>query len=624
MCHCDRNGRRDSGMDDAWLHETVYGCTDEDADRFIHNMDGSSPAVRLMLLVEKILYAPRIRRSPHSALAGLDGADEQSRRRIIDVASGMDTLTERKSTKDPVKADFTRWWVLEPGETASAACFRRLYGKPDEPGGAQSSGRMMGLMGFAIRNEAWASRLAGVLESYCAASAAVDGIRVASDVQDTGSGIVGGGLVPERCSQALACMLCSAFNGGHGPGEGDGMVSPLSVTLSMIVSRCLDAGSAPALPMVADGLYGRGRDPMDDLESVLGYAAGHPRKASSTRNAWTDPGVLSILPGGSFVSGSAGNVVCLDSDRADDAGMFALLTHPLFPSDADKAVDEVEAVLSRICERMPGNGGRKRHFPNEPVHFPLLAWPVFSKLAGQPPRMIEFLKNPELVRVAMRCDHDPYERSDHASIPLRTADRMLCSGEEAKSQRRGMVMAGRIVGADWSHHDVRGMVDIVRAFSPPPYDVTGDPLDSLKTRSASSTMGRWRVTDFLAYCMDAGRMGLAADMLCLEDLMACIDGKLGRGGSAPLDWRLYGKWRLSTSGTGFTAMLGRFVDDDAVMPDVFIVNDVLSGFACHPCADGDRLDPRASRFRVMMESESLDNGDTLKGSEYEVLIDWGA
>ena len=611
-------------MDDAWLHETRYGCTEEDTDRFIHDMDGSSPAVRLMLLVERILYAPRIRRRSHSVLAGLDGADWRSRRRIIDVAVGMDMLTERRSTRDPVKADFARWWVLEPGGTASAACFRRLYGKPDGYGDARSSGRMMGLMGFAVRNEAWASRLAGVLESYCAASAAADGISGVDDGPGPGSGLVGGGLVPERCSQALACMLCSAFNGGHEPGEGDGMVSPLSVTLSMIVSRCLDAGSALALPMVADGLYGRGRDPVDDLESVLGYAAGHPRKASSTRNAWTDPGVLSILPGGSFVSGSVGNVVCLDSDRADDAGMFALLTHPLFPSDVGRAVDEVEAVLSRICERMPGNGGRKRHFPNAPVHFPLLAWPVFSRLAEQPPRMIEFLKNPEHVRVAMQCDHDPYERSDHASMLLRTADHMLCSGEEAKSQRRGMVMAGRIEGADWSRHDVRGMVDIVRAFSPPPYDATGDPLDSLKTRSASSTMERWRVTDFLAYCMDADRMGLAACMLRLEDLMVCIDRKLGRGGSTPLDWRLCGKWRLSTSGTGFTAMLGRFVDDAADMPDVFIVNDVLSGFACHPCADGDRLDPRASRFRVMMESERLDNGGTLQGSEYEVLIDWGA
>lgn len=611
------------GMDDAWLHETKYGYTEEDTDRFIHDMDGSSPAVRLMLLVEKILYAPRIRRSSHSALADLDGADWRFRRRIVDVAAGMDMLTERRSTQDPVKADFARWWVIEPGNTASAACFRRLYGKPDGYGDARFSGRMMDLMGFAIRNEAWASRLAGVLESYCAAAASADGIPVAGGGTDSGSGVVGGGLVPERCSQALACMLCSAFNGRYGPGEGNGMVSPLSVTLSMTVSRCLDAGSALALPMVADRLYGRGRDPMDDLESVLGYAAAHPREASSTRNPWTDPGVLSILPGGSFVSGSAGNVVCLDNDRADDAGMFALLTHPLFPSDVDKAVDEVEAVLSRVCERMPGDGGhgRKRHFPEEPVHFPLLAWPVFSRLADQPPRMIEFLKNPEHVRVAMQCDHDPYERSDHASMMLRTSDHMLCSEDEAKSQRRGMLMAVRIEGADWSHRDVRGMVDIVRTFGPPPYDVTRDPLDSLKTRSASSTMGRWRVTDFLAYCMDADRMDLAAGMLCLEDLMVRIDGELGRGGSTPLDWGLSGKWRLSMSGSGLTALLGRFVDEDAAMPDAFIVNDVLSGVACHPCADGDRLDPRASRFRVMMEP---DNGGTLQGSEYEVLIDWGA
>ena len=622
----ERGTENPMGMDRSmWLKETENSCDDDDRERFIHDMDGDSPAVRLMLLVEKILYAPRILRKAHSVLEELDGDNEKSRKRIISIAAGMDMLTMRRLLQNCTHADLARWWVIYPGNTASAVCYRRLYGRPSEYGDGEYSGRMMSLMAFASRNEQWASRLFDILASYCAHAAAVDGIHTVDGDQGSAFGPAGSGRIPERCPQTVACMLCSAFNEKRGQGDDGRMVSPLSVTLSMIVSRCLDAGTALALPMVSGGLYGHGRDPMDDLGAVLGYAAEHPRKTPFYRGDWNDPGAFSILPRGFYIGEySVSNVVRMDGNHADDAGMFALLTHPMFPAHTDKAVDDVGKTLSRICSLMCGNDDDGHYRSSGSVHFPLLAWPTFKRLADQPPRMLGFLRNPERLHAAMHRDHDSYARSGSYAFMPKTGECLLYADDEAKSQRMGTVMAERIEDADWSHRDVEEMADIVRAISPPPYDATGNPLDSLRPVLDDPEIGEWSVTDFLTSCMDADRMDLAADMISLESLMIGIDRKLGRSGSAPLDWDSHGKWRLAASGTAFIAMLRDVMNDDTDLPDEFIINDVLSRITCRPCRNDDKRNPKASRFEVMMSSERLDNGHTVQASEYELLIDWSA
>ena len=607
-----------------WLKETENGCDDDDRERFIHDMDGDSPAVRLMLLVEKILYAPRILRRAHSVLEDLDGGDEESRKRIISLAAGVDALTIRRLLEDGRHDDLARRWVIDPGDTVSATYYRRLYGRPSE-GNGEYSGRMMSLMAFASRNEQWASRLFDVLAFYCSHAAAASGIRVSDTDRGSVFGPVGSGHVPEQCSQTVACMLCSAFNEKRRQGDDGRMMSPLSVTLSMIVSRCLDAKTVLALPTVSGGLYGHGRDPMDDLEALLGHAAKHPRKATYYRGDWNDPGAFSILPHGSYIGDrSFSNVVRMDGNHADDAGMFALITHPMFPEHTDEAASSVGMVLSRICSIMRGNSRDGHHHSASPAHFPLLAWPEFKKLADQPPRMVGLLRNPERLHAAMRCGHDPHAHSDpHASMP-RTGECLPYADDEAKSQRLGMLMAERIEGADWSHHDVKAMAGIVRTISPPPYDATRNPLDLLRPILDNPVVGEWSITDFLASCLDADRMDMVADMLRLENLMIGIDRKLGRGGSDPLDWDRHSKWRLSASGTAFTAMLRVVMNDDTDMPDEFIINDALSRIACQPCGDDDGRSPSASRFQVMLNPERLDNGSAVQTDEYELLIDWGA
>ena len=615
----DREGiiGMDAGMDGSWLKESRYGCTGDDVERFIHGMDGSSPAVRLMLLVEKAMHAPRIRRSPDSMIGRLDGCSETDRRMIAGIAAGMDVRSKHGGHGTTVYRDFPRWWLLDPQHAASAACSRRLRRKPAADHG--DDGRMMSLMAFAVRNERWASRFADTLASFIVATAIHDHDISAESINAEASGyrLADEGTVSARCIQALACMICSAFNDGHDP---DSMVSPLSVTLSMIVSRCLDAPTAASLPMVGDGMYGPCRTPMDDLCMILRYAAPHPHKSTSPQGFGNSPGVLTIIPGGMFIGETASNVAILQNRRADDAGMFALITHPGFPDHMGRAVKETGRLLSRICRAMP---------EREPInaigspygnafHFPLLPYHTLTRIASASPRIIELMRDPGTLRVAMRCDHDPEERSYDTPAAQMTGEMMVVSKDEGKSQTRGMMMANRIINADWSHHDTDAAISIIKAISPPGYDAVRDPMDFIRDRPELPMIQHWQVELFIASCMDADRMSLASSIIMLADFMDTINRMIGRGGTEPLDWGGHDTWSMLMKGSMLRTMLE---DDRSGLPDDFIVNDFLARVSLKPYRRDEGMDSRLSRFMITLHPE---RDNVAPDSNYVLLIDWGA
>lgn len=611
----------DTGMDGSWLKESRYGCTGDDVERFIHGMDGDSPAVRLMLLVEKAMHAPRIRRRPNSMIGRMDGGSETDRRMIADIAAGMDVWSKRSDHGADIYGDFPIQWLLDPGDAASAACSRRLRGKPTADHG--DDGSMMSLMAFAVRNEQWASRFADTLASFIVATAIHDHDIDAESMNAEASGyrLADEGTVPARCIQTLACMICSAFNDGHHRQTGDDMVSPLSVTLSMIVSRCLDAPTAASLPMVGDGMYGPERDPMDDLYMILRYSAPHPHKSTSPQGFGNGPGVLTIIPGGMFIGETASNVICLQDRRADDAGMFALLTHPGFPDHMGRAVKETGRLFSRICRAMP-----ERSPANAMVvaygnvfHFPLLPYHTLTRIAAASPRIIELMRDPGTLRVAMRCDHDPEERSYDTPAAQMTGDGMVVSKDEGRSQTRGMMMADRIINTDWSHYDIDAAIGIIKAISPPGYDAVRDPMDFIRDRPGLPMIQHWQVELFIASCMDADRMDLASSMVGLADFMDTINRMIGRGGTEPLDWGRHDDvWSMLMTGSMLRAMLE---DDRSGLPDDFIANDFLARVSLKPYRRDGSMDSRLSRFVITLHPER-NSGES--DSSYVLLIDWGA
>lgn len=604
-----------AGVDGFWSEESRYGCTNEDRERFMHGMDGSSPAVRLMLLVEKTLHAPRIREKPGTLIGRMDGGSGTGRRTVIGIAQGMDAWCRRASHTTDVYGDFTRWWMLDAANAAAGACSRRLQGGPDS--GRDDEGRMMSLLAFAVRNEAWASRFADTLASFFASAARYDGI-LGEDMKNDGMESPGyrladEGAVPARCIQALACMICRAFNDGYRQETGGSMVSPLSATLSMTVGRCLDAPTAAGLPMVADSLYGQGRNPMSDLDAILHYAAMHPHSPSLARSLWNNPGMLTIIPGGMFIGGNASNTVILQNRRADDAGMFAIITHPGFPDHMGRAVEDAGRLLAGMYRAIPEN-----EHTGEPFHFPLLPYHTLERIAAAPARIIELMADPGPIGVAMQCDHDPEERSCNVPGMRTTRDRMIVSEDEAKSQRRGMMMACRICETDWSHHDTEETIGIIKAISPPNYDAVRNPMDFLRYHPGIPTLQRWQVGQFIASCMDTGRMSLASSMVWLAGFMESVNRTIGSGGTDPLDWDGHATWSMLMKGSMLRTMLE---DDNSGLPDDFIVNDFLARVSLKPYRSDESVDPRLSRFMIAMEPERSDWATT---SSYVLLIDWGA
>ena len=619
--------------EDMWLKESRYGCTEEDMRRFIHGMDGSSPAVRLMLLVERTLYAPRISGTRTSMIRSLDGDSEASRRRIIAVAQGMDACSlypERDAGMDPARddhADLARWWILSPRLACSHARTRRLCSREPDMG-RRLQGRMMSLLAFAVRNEQWASLLIDTLAGFFGLSGACGRECPVSspsgDVPGDGLRLVRDGLVPKRCIQALACMICEAFNDGH---DQDSMVSPLSVTLSMMVGRCLDAPTAAGLPMVADGMYGPCRTPMDDLKTILGHAARHPFDAVGEADYSTrmfGANMLTIIPEGDFVGDSDDvedcNVACREARCAVDAAMFALLTHPLFPEHVTAAVEQTDRVFTRLQAERRNNG--------QLVHYPLLPYATIVRVAQAPPFIVRILSCPLHTSIRMQCDG-----TDEVHMLMRTCNNVAISADEALSQRRGMVMADRITSTDWSHHDVDAMMRIIRALNPPPYMAAHDPMGILMKHAETPMEDERNTTDFLVACMDSDRMGLASEMMGLIDILYRVDDLIGSYGSNRLDWRLNSwrlnrhkryitgssRWSLKTTASSLKAMLERAGQDDSTLPADFVVSDLMAGFSLQPYDEDKTPDPKMSYILIDMNAEV--------GSDYscyELVIDWSA
>lgn len=606
---------------DMWLKESRYGCTEEDVKRFIHDMDGSSPAVRLMLLVEKILYAPRISGTKGGMIRSLNGDSEASRRRMFDIAEGMDARLEY--TGGDVSADLAGWWVPSPIRAESHARSRLLHSRmPDT--GKRLQGRMMSLLGFAVRNEQWASGLIDVLTGFVGLSGACGRERPipspGGNAPENGRRLISDGLIPRLCIQAVACMLCEAFNFGHDP---DSRVSSLSVTMSMMVGRCLDAPTAASLPMVADGMYGPERTPMDDLKTVLDHAARHPFDAvlefGTHFTRISGANMLTIIPDGDFIGDSYDatdcNVVCMNGECAADAAMFALLTHPLFPDHVGAAIEQTGGVFTRLREERRNNG--------QLVHYPLLPYATVVRVAQAPPFIVRILSCPLHTNIRMQCDG-----TDEAHTLMRTCDNVAIAADEALSQRRGVIMADRIINTDWSHHDIDAMMRIIRALNPPPYEAAHDPMGVLMEHAGAPMEDGRKATDFLVACMDSDNMGLASEMMGLVGILYRVDNLIGSRGSHRLDWSLDRhkqyitgpcRWSLKTTASALKAMLERAEKDNPTLPADFIVSDLMAGFSLQPYDEGRPPDSKMSCILIDMNAEA-----GFDYSRYELVIDWSA
>lgn len=481
-----------------WLKESRHGRDKRSLQRFIHSLDGSTPAVRLTLLIERILYSPFMDDDHRLLLNGLGWED---RHNLIRVAVSMDS-TDRTDDAGPY-ADLIGC-LADCDFNGSSQPHRDMSGAGRAAG---EGSRMLDLMAFAVRNQQWADMLTDALASFVSKACKHDGMTVPEGddhIWDTPYPMRLQSLhAPRRCVCSIAGMIRAAFSLLY---PAQTMVSPLSVTMSMMVGRCLDAKSVLELPMAGSGLYGKNRTPMDDLRAILDYMGDHGDD-DSTAVIW--PATLSLFA----AVPAPGERGIQDRDRMDDVCMFAMLTCPEFPDHMEDAMNRVRNVMARLRPMM------QRANPRHSLHIPLLPMDTLSMMADKAPdRVAAMFGRLDESRAPLRCDGEIVPHED----PVWERRTILDPEWETIIQRRGMMLSKGVAAADWDHHDTEGMLRIIRRCSSPTSD-DGNPMNLLTEGRNHPKMDCGKVDDFILACMDVGQYDPASDMVTLSALTVGTD-----------------------------------------------------------------------------------------------------
>lgn len=601
MADMEGNGT-DPGM---WFRECAYGHDDDAISAFINDTDADLAPVRLMLLVERML---RLLPAHDDAM---DPSDMHCRSIIADAAARMGAMRKIGGYGLNI-VDTVGSWLLGPAMAAGAVedpetsrfdieeLMRWVPKVKDWMGDV--SPRMLDMLAFAVRNREWSALLHDTLVSF---------IRHAQ-----AHGNVGDDTIPVRCGAMLAAMIASAFNGGH---DRTGMVSPLSVTMSMITGRIMDADTAADLPMVADGLYGQGRNPMDDLGAILDYAGDHGvddlnDKALTGSGKWR---MFSIfLPFGNHTGGVA---LTGGGSGLDSAKMFATITSPAFPGDVPAAVNDVSRVFGRIGEPLDEWIRETRSPKKWSVHFPLIPYSMAARLAGMPQRAILILGCAPSIRMGFRCDGKPGENGGHlfgegTGSAHMSEDHRRCAAYEDMTQKRGMLLFSRINATDWRKPD-EGMMESLLETMFPIRGAVRSPLEYLRAKpEGDMLLQSENFMDALAAALESGQTVMASALNMLGDIMRIIDNTLAERQPSGSQG-----WVLSIQGSRLRTML-RTASDAGCLPDDFTVQTLLSlmdyePLACHPRR---RRFGYGSRRQIVFKHRMPDS----RSQRYWILIDW--
>lgn len=308
-------------------------CSPDDALRFIRDMDGDSPAVRLMLQWEHMLLDG----TEYTDLLDGEGASEQSRLRIIaftqmldsddtnDLASIDENLQRLPFLCIHADSEFKR--IMGGSDRDMGRIVHTIWtesgGWGNEPGsGADLIGWAFEqppsmMAGYAIGNAWWASGMADLLQDLRAWSASLVG---------------SGRLEKDEAKTSMIAMVSRIIDSAFGSRTAGDMVSPAALIMSMAVNRHVDD----------DGLASMREHWAADLPDI-----GFGLLRTALREMMKAAHVL------------AGPVAQYDDDLAM-AGqmsrcdvMFAAITDPMFASDPDRAVFEAGQEVKALMKAKP-------------------------------------------------------------------------------------------------------------------------------------------------------------------------------------------------------------------------------------------------------------------------------
>lgn len=470
-----------------------------DSDMLSDHCDGDSPAVKLTLLLDRLLIRPDLEGRGYTPLTG---DDARSRETILWNFQRLSSL-ERNMPGGSV--DFIDMYSYDPAGTAKTTHdmgdFAGFHYTPSD----QIRFRMA-LVTFAIMHEDWADRMIRLVENVCAWSARNPPQNMLGTVpspmdtpghekRDDQGFVISWDReppVPVECLGALCEAICSIFDSrgiGRSNGNSRAAISPESVTMSMIMDTMIDdddlASMRRSWPQALTRM-GAGDDAdlvklMSVLERILEIRAGDGQFSLFHSSLKKEPGYRLWIP---------------------PMAALAMVTHPLFGNGTSQAENDVAAAIRAVrSARVKAYilHGLTEDYDNDVLPMP---WNVLHGLVSDAPTDVldaVIFRQTEV----MGADSGGWSRDD--------------------LERLGG-LAESMLDEDWDAIDPEGMMRIARTLWP--YGLhgedTGITLPERKTGSPEvlNNVLNTTVADMLNDAPESlGAAASRADMSAVETLM---------------------------------------------------------------------------------------------------------
>lgn len=474
-------------------------CSESEALRFIRDMDGESPAVRMLLQWEHMILDGRI---TEQFLKG-EGGDEHSRLKIIaftqiwtvrDVdACCHESYIDSTLRRIGLRADHMIPPRIQPDDMESSvhSIWHDFSPRQErmQPDGLKRGCRFFAfpsmLASYAIDNEPWAAGMSRVLERLHAWSS--DLIR---------SGKADAGRVEEMTMKTLFQNLDGAF---HDRMDGGG-VSPASLAMSLMLGTCIRDSE------VADMRKHWPEDFPAMGFPLIGSALQVETMFKLTLDDTTEEAMAMSL-----------------AMSREQHTMFAAITHPTFQSDPWRAFTAAVRVINRVFSESDGDA--------------VQTWEKTEWIPVSPFRILEELR----------------DRIPHAAIAM-----ISYAHIGSDSAHHDDWIIGSVLAVDWSKVSVeRLMFEAKRAF--PSSRSTGGATDETlhDVRYMSETRaGR----EFLDALISAVK-GSPPDAAALVGLERIIAGTCRRVDTSALPGVEGCEHPLLVDGTDLRAAAHMIVDD---------------------------------------------------------------
>lgn len=316
-----------------------------DSDMLSDHCDGDSPAVKLTLLLDRLLIRPDLEGRGYMPLTGDDARSRET------VLWNFQRLSSLERNMPGGNVDFISIYSYDPAGTAKTTHdmgdFAGFHYTP--------SGQIrfrMALVTFAIMHEDWADRMIRLVENVCAWSARNPPQNMLGTVpspmdtpghekRDDQGFVISWDReppVPVECLGALCEAIRSIFDSrgiGRGNGNSRAAISPESVTMSMIMDTMIDdddlASMRRSWPQALTRM-GAGDDAdlgklMSVLERILEIRAGDGQFSLFHSSLRKEPGYRLWIP---------------------PVAALAMVTHPLFGNNARQAENDVAAAVRAV------------------------------------------------------------------------------------------------------------------------------------------------------------------------------------------------------------------------------------------------------------------------------------